>query len=104
MLHDASLWCMHAAGFCLGPAALTSAGVSQPPCCPACSIYFMLSGIIILQLLHNFQIHVDWITFSFVLYNFSVRRDKCTSAAACFECHQGLTSRLQRCAHTRLTP
>lgn len=36
------------------------------------SIYFMLSGIIILQLLHKFQIHVDWITFSFVLYNFSV--------------------------------
>ncbi len=63
----------------------------------------MLSGIIILQLLHKFQIHVDWITFSFVLYNFSVRRDKFTGAAACFECHHVLTSRRQRCTHTHLT-
>ena len=64
----------------------------------------MLSGIIILQLLHKFQMHVDWITFSFVLCNFSVRRDKSTGAAACFECHQVLESRLQCCTHTNLTP
>ena len=82
ILHDALF--AHASNrVCPGPAALRSQGVSQPPCCLACSIYFMLSGIIILQLLHKFQIHVDWITFSFVLYNFSVRRGNSTGAAAC---------------------
>lgn len=47
------------------------------------SIFFLLLGIIMLQLLVKFQIPLDAFSFTFILYNFSVSSSSMHTSDAC---------------------
>lgn len=38
------------------------------------SIFFVLAGIILIELLQTWHVHLDFISFVYVLWNFAVRR------------------------------
>lgn len=46
------------------------------------SIFFVLAGIILIELLQSFHVHLDFISFTYILWNFAVshvcmRRSEC---------------------------
>ena len=70
----------------LAPSPRAEQAPSLPPSLSTlhpCSVYFVPTGLITLQLLQKWGVHMDWITFAFILFNFAVRVSAACAAAVC---------------------